>query len=100
AYPIGGKRKSELEASGRDAELYDLCCYLLRAGSATGKTFYLGHWEGDWELRGRAGSTKDPSADAISRKILWLNARQKAVDDAKRNTPHEGVDVFCYAEVN
>lgn len=30
----------------------------------------------------------------------WLNARQQAVDDAKRATPHTNVDVFVYAEVN
>jgi len=100
AYPAGRKRKANEEAPGRDEELYDLSSYLLRACRGAGKTFYLGHWEGDWELRGRAGSSKDPTPEAISRKIQWLNERQKAVDDAKRDTPHDGVDVFCYAEAN
>ena len=30
----------------------------------------------------------------------WLNTRQKAVDDAKRQTPHQGVQVWHYSEVN
>ena len=30
----------------------------------------------------------------------WLNTRQRAVEDAKRRTPHRGVQVFHYAEVN
>ena len=99
AYPVN-RKSADQDDSGRNTELYDLCCYLLRAFRGTGKSFYLGHWEGDWEIRGDAGSKKDPTADAISRKIRWLNARQKAVDDAKHDTPHDDVDVFCYAEAN
>ena len=57
AYPFGRKRKASDEGSERDEELYDLCCHLLQAFRGTCKTFYLGHWEGDWELRGQAGST-------------------------------------------
>jgi hypothetical protein len=100
AYPLNRKRKAAEKGAGRDEELYELGCYLLKTFLGTGKTFYLGHWEGDWELRGKAGGTDDPTPEAISRKIQWLNARQKAVDDAKRDTPHADVDVFCYAEVN
>jgi hypothetical protein len=99
AYPVNRKRANQ-DDSGRDAELYDLSCYLLHAYSGTEKTFYLGHWEGDWEIRGRAGSKEDPTSEAISRKVRWLNARQRAVDEAKRDTPHNDVDVFCYAEAN
>ncbi|MEI8043463.1 MAG: twin-arginine translocation signal domain-containing protein, partial [Verrucomicrobiota bacterium] len=86
--------------SARDEELYDLCCYLLKTYNGTRKTFYLGHWEGDWEIRGRAGSREDPTPQSIAGKIGWLNRRQQAVDDAKRDTPHHHVDVFCYAEAN
>jgi hypothetical protein len=84
----------------RDEELYDLCCYLLKTYDGTRKTFYFGHWEGDWELRGRGGSPDDPTPQSIANKIGWLNRRQRAVDDAKRDTPHRGVEVFCYAEAN
>jgi hypothetical protein len=32
--------------------------------------------------------------------IAWLNARQSAIDDAKRDTPHHDVQVYHYSEVN
>jgi hypothetical protein len=32
--------------------------------------------------------------------IDWLNTRQRAIDDAKRDTPHQGVQVWHYTEVN
>ena len=97
AYPVG---KSDSDSVERDEQLYDLGCHLLKVYSGTGKTFYLGHWEGDWELRGRAGSREDPKPSAIATKIQWLNRRQHAVDDAKKDTPHRDVNVYCYAEVN
>jgi hypothetical protein len=100
AYPLGKVRSKAADQSARDEEVYDLCCHLLKAYNGTGKTFYLGHWEGDWELRGRAGSLEDPTPERIASKIQWLNRRQQAVDDAKRNTPHRGVEAFCYAEAN
>jgi hypothetical protein len=99
AYPLGKDRKPPAGQPARDEELYDLCCYLLKTYDGTGKTFYLGHWEGDWELRGQ-GSREDPTPERIANKIHWLNLRQQAVDDAKRDTPHRQVDVFCYAEAN
>lgn len=100
AYSASPRSDQSASQPPRDQELYDLCCYLLKANNGTGKTFYLGHWEGDWELRGKAGGQEDPSPQRIAEKIRWLNLRQQAVDDAKRDTPHRGVQVFCYAEVN
>jgi hypothetical protein len=100
AYPLGKGSKQGDERESRDEEIYDLCCYLLKTYNGTIKTFYLGHWEGDWELRGRAGSLEDPTPERIANKIRWLNLRQQAVDEAKRDTPHAGVEVFCYAEAN
>ena len=42
------------EAQAREyREVYDLVAWLLKTYSGTGKTFYLGHWEGDGMLRGR-----------------------------------------------
>lgn len=96
-YPLSRNRIPESE---RDEELYELGCYLLARYRGTGKQFYLGHWEGDWEIRGRAGSKDDPSPKAIEEKIRWLKRRQKAVDDAKRATPHADVGLYCYAEAN
>jgi hypothetical protein len=83
-------------------KVYELTCDLLKTYSGTGKTFYLGHWEGDWLLRG-TGNTKDEdevTPSKIQKMIDWLNARQEAVDKAKRDTPHRGVEVWHYTEVN
>ncbi|HUD47564.1 MAG TPA: DUF2341 domain-containing protein [Candidatus Baltobacteraceae bacterium] len=85
------------------AEMYALTCYLLTNYNNSGKTFYLGHWEGDGYLsvtvNGLAWAT-NPSPATISGMIGWLNNRQQAVDDAKSATPHTNVNVFNYAEAN
>jgi hypothetical protein len=78
-------------------ELYDLTRYLLTNYSNSGKTFYLGHWEGDGYL---VPWTTNPPPAAVQGMIDWLNNRQQAIDDAKRATPHTNVNVFCYAEAN
>ncbi|MFA5292742.1 MAG: hypothetical protein WC496_06870 [Phycisphaerae bacterium] len=78
-------------------EFYDFCCYLLQQYNNTGKTFYLGHWEGDWMLL--KGYTGDPKPKAIKGMIDWLNIRQKAVDDAKKNIVYSNVEIFNYTEV-
>lgn len=83
-------------------EMYDFVTYLLQTYSGTGKTFYLGHWEGDGWLRGSARTQDDANVTpvAVQGMIDWLNTRQRAVDDAKRDTPHHGVEVWHYTEVN
>lgn len=94
-----------LSAADRDKlyrEMYDLTQYLLKTYSGTGKTFYLGHWEGDWHLR-RGYDTKTDDCvtpAAVQGMIGWLNTRQRAVDDARRATPHRDVQVYHYCEVN
>lgn len=81
-------------------EMYEFASYLLKTYTGTFKTFYLGHWEGDWYLH----ENSDPNAYVPKPKtqgmIDWLNARQKAIDDAKRRTAHHDVQVYNYAEVN
>ncbi len=89
----------------RDAEIeyrevYDLASYLLKTYSDSGKTFYFGHWEGDWLLLGSYNVSDNPDPKHIQNMIKWLNNRQRAVDDAKRDTPHNDVDIFHYTEVN
>lgn len=86
-------------------EMYDLTCFFLTKYNKTGKTFLLGNWEGDWHLL--SGAPKKPlkwledvNPDAVPGMIDWLNNRQKAVDDAKRDTPHQNVQVYLYVEVN
>jgi len=81
-------------------EMYDLTRYLLTTYNGSGKTFYLGNWEGDWALLGHYDASRDPDPSRIRRMIDWLTTRQRAVDDAKRDTPHEKVNVYHYVEVN
>lgn len=81
-------------------ELYDLTKYLLTNYNNSGKAFYFGHWEGDWYLLPNYNTATNPSPTAIQGMIDWLNNRQKAIDDAKRDTVHSNVDVFGYAEAN
>lgn len=80
-------------------EVYNLTRHLLETYSGTSKTFYLGNWEGDWLLLGNYDRTKSPEQKHVDAMIRWLNNRQKAVDDAKRDAEYSGVDVFHYLEV-
>jgi hypothetical protein len=83
-------------------EIRAFVAHLLRTYSGTGKTFFLGHWEGDWHLRPdlKGDSDKGVTAQSLQGMTDWLNARQRAVDDAKRDTPHHGVQVHHYTEAN
>ena len=81
-------------------EMFDLAAHLLRTYSGSGKAFYLGHWEGDWHLRPHF-DPKQPFPEHFGENfIAWLKVRQQAIDDAKRDTPHENVEVWHYTEVN
>lgn len=98
-----GRWQDGLSDRERDAEyqeVYALAEHLLKTYQGTGKTFYLGHWEGDWHLLGNQRPTSDPSPVAIGAMVDWLNVRQKAIDDAKRATRAEGVSLYHYTEVN
>ncbi|MBN8419197.1 MAG: hypothetical protein J0L73_09795 [Verrucomicrobia bacterium] len=83
-------------------EMYALVVHLLKTYSGTGKTFYLGHWEGDNLLRGSISKESDAkmTPEKVQGMIDWLTTRQRAVDDAKRNTPHQNVQVWHYTELN
>lgn len=81
-------------------EIYDLAVYLLKKYSGTGKVFLLGNWEGDWHLRWDYDRTKPANEKTIAGMTRWLNLRQQAVDDAKKNTPHKNVTLYHYLELN
>lgn len=105
AYPLGTAKSCREPWSDGDRqreyqEMYDLTRYLLEKFNGTHKTFLLGHWEGDWVLLGGYDINAEPKPESVSGMIEWLNLRQKAVDDARRDTPHHGVHVFHYTEVN
>lgn len=81
-------------------ELYDLTSYMLKEYNNSGKVFYLGHWEGDWHLRWDYDRTKSPDPKTLQGMAKWAMVRQKAIDDAKRDVPHENVQIYNYIEVN
>jgi len=80
--------------------VYDFARRLLIDHAGSGKAFYLGHWEGDWQLLDGYDPKIVPSPTAIQGMIDWLDVRQQAVDDAKRDTPHQNVAVYHFTEVN
>jgi hypothetical protein len=82
-------------------EMYEFVQGLLMEYNNTGKTFFLGHWEGDWYLIQDYDTNKlKLNPDLIKGMKLWLNARQKAIEDAKRDTPHSNINVWGYTEAN
>jgi hypothetical protein len=92
---------SEEEKTALYDNFYDLSAYLLREYNKTGKSFYFGHWEGDWSLIDPPYSPKiDPTDTAVVGMIEWLNIKQKAVEDAQRDILHENVYIYTYTEVN
>lgn len=81
-------------------EMYDLAEYLLTEFSGTGKTFMLGNWEGDWLLHKKKDRDSVPSQQRIEGMTDWINIRQQAIDDAKKNVKHQNVQLYHYLEVN
>lgn len=81
-------------------ELYEFATYLLKTYNKTGKVFYLGNWEGDWHLRSDYDRTKPANPQTLEGMIKWCKVRQKAIDDAKRDVPHNNVQLYHYIEVN
>ena len=101
AYPISTSADRFQPASLPDEykEMYALTRTLLQAYVGTGKTFYLGNWEGDWHLT-HEDPNYVPTEQEVLNMIAWVKIRQKAVDDAKHDTPDSGVQLFYYLEVN
>ena len=81
-------------------ELYELTRYLLKEFNNSGKVFYLGNWEGDWHLRWDYDRTKPADEATIAGMLKWAKIRQKAIDDAKRDTEYKNVNIYHYVEVN
>ena len=98
-----------MSQADKDAEykaIFELATYLLTKYNNTGKTFYLGNWEGDWHLindfdgsESWDGNRKDIKTEWIDSMSDWFNVRQKAVDDARKKTKHNNVEVYNYIEV-
>ncbi len=80
-------------------EMFELTKYLLETYNGTGKTFYLGQWEGDG-IFAKSNHQYIPTEAETRNAIEWANNRQQAVTDARKATPHQDVEVFYYVEVN
>jgi hypothetical protein len=100
ANPYGMQFWRSSSATPEYNEIYAFSQYLLTNYNNSGKSFYLGIWEGDWEILPEYNANTNPPPANITNMIAWLNTRQKAVDDAMANTPHTNVNVYNYAEVN
>lgn len=81
-------------------EIYDFTAYLLTTYSGTGKSFFIGNWEGDWHTFAGRDKKGDPKPEILEGMREWFLLREKAVADARRNTPHHGVNVYFYVEIN
>ncbi|MGK0452648.1 MAG: hypothetical protein ACJAYY_000099 [Paraglaciecola sp.] len=95
---IGGY--PDLYAEALYDELYELTSYLLKEFNNSGKVFYLGNWEGDWHLRWDYDRTKPADEATLKGMLKWTKIRQKAIDDAKRDTEYKNVNIYHYVEVN
>ena len=107
-YPFSDKKsgfkKGEIpkpEAEAIYREIHDFTAYLLKNWSGSGKSFFIGNWEGDWHmLNENYDYGLDPSPETIQGAIQWFNLRQKAIADAIRDTKHHDVQVYYYIELN
>lgn len=107
-YPFSDKKSGfrkgyipQVEADAIYQEIYDFTKYLLQTYSGSGKSFFLGNWEGDWHmLKEQYDYELDPTPETIKGAIEWFNLRQKAISDAVRDTSHRDVNVYYYVELN
>ena len=81
-------------------EMFNFASYLLTTYNNTGKTFFIGNWEGDWLLLPDYNRTATPPAEHLQNMTKWFQIRQRAVDDAKRKTTSKNVQLYHYIEVN
>ncbi|HEY5621403.1 MAG TPA: hypothetical protein VIR77_02270 [Pontiella sp.] len=82
-------------------EFYDFTEHLLKEYNNSGKTFMISNWEGDWLLLGEGkNQNNDAPPEKIEKMISWANIRGKAIEDAKKATPHTNVNVYFCLEVN
>jgi len=94
------KGVTEEQKLDEQRQFYKLTKHLLTTYKGTHKTFILQHWEGDWLIRGNYDGNVDPTPEAISGMIEWLNARQAGVNQAREEVGPDGVRVYHAAEVN
>jgi hypothetical protein len=91
---------TEKEKENVYRETYDLASRLKTRFHGKEKVFYLGHWEGDWQLLKGFDGNRDPEPIAIQGMIDWLNIRQKALNAVNQDFPASDVKIYHYTEVN
>jgi hypothetical protein len=92
---------NEAESKAVYEEIYAFTAYLLKRYSGSGKSFFLGNWEGDWHVvREVFDYNVDPEPESIAGAIKWFTLREKAISAARRDTPHSDVEVYYYIELN
>lgn len=92
-----------LTAEEQDAvyrETYTLASSLKTRFNGKDKVFYLGHWEGDWQLLKGFDGTKEPEPIAVQGMIDWLNTRQRALQAVDMDFADSDVRIYHYTEVN
>jgi hypothetical protein len=101
---LSGFFKGHIPAEEEQAiyqEIYDFTEHLLKTYSGSGKSFFLGNWEGDWHMLKEVYDYElDPSPETIRGAIQWFNLRQRAIADAIAKTDHHDVAVYYYIELN
>ncbi|GAB6185815.1 hypothetical protein [Thermopirellula anaerolimosa] len=80
--------------------IYRIAAYLMRTHRGTGKTFVFQNWEGDWAVRGHFDRNQAPSSEALNAMSRWLAARQRGVEQARRENSQSDVRVYHAVEVN
>lgn len=81
-------------------EMFDFASYLLKKYNNTGKSFFIGNWEGDWLLHPNMNRNMDPSKETVENMTKWFQIRQRAIADAKDKSKSKNVNVYYYIEVN
>jgi hypothetical protein len=81
-------------------EMYDFASYILKTYDNSGKTFFIGNWEGDWLLIPNYDRTVTPSPTFIANMTKWFQVRQRAIDDAKKASTSKNVSIYHYIEAN
>lgn len=81
-------------------EMYEFASYLLKEYNQSGKTFLIGNWEGDWLLHPNYNRNFVPTQEHIDNMTKWFQIRQRAIDDAKKQSNAKNVELYYYVEVN
>lgn len=82
-------------------DVYHLAKHLLTHYRGTGKTFVLQNWEADNEIKYALKDTSPDTWDAAFQGMVdWINTRQQAVEQARRECGADGVRVAHAFEVN